>query len=241
MHEHISSPQASSVTGRDALIEQHRSYARALAVKVRQTLPASVDLDDLVAYAEIGLIEAAERFDVRRGVSFSTFSHYRIKGAIYDGLREMGYYTRSANVRLRWTTNANDIVQQSVDDAQAAQERAGSSSVDDEIASAQSLIDTLIPVYLLSLGSDTVPEIVDQHALSMEQLEEQELIRIVLAILSELSEEEQQLIQALYFRHTSMTELAAQMGITKSWISRLHTRAIKHLRERLAAVGVLRD
>ena len=226
------------IVDRDALIEQHRSYVRALAIKVLQTLPSAVELNDLIAYGDIGLVEAADRYDPRRGVGFPTFAHYRIKGAIYDGLREMGYYSRSANVRVRWTTHANDLLGSAADDESASAESAGA-SVDDEIASAQSLIDTLIPVYLLSLGSDAVPEIVDYNALSMEKIEQRELIGIVRQLLSELSEDEQQLVDALYFKHVSMTELAARMGITKSWISRLHARAISHLRDSLRERGVL--
>ena len=236
MTEQISS--ASPIVDRDALIEQHRSYVRALAIKVLQTLPSAVELNDLIAYGNIGLVEAADRYDPRRGVAFPTFAHYRIKGAIYDGLREMGYYSRSANVRMRWTTHANDLLRSAAADEQVSTE-SSAASVDDEIAATQSLIDTLIPVYLLSLGSDTVPELVDYNALSMEKIEERELVGIVLRVLSELSEDEQQLIDALYFKHVSMTELAARMGITKSWISRLHARAIKHLRDSLAERGIL--
>jgi RNA polymerase sigma factor FliA len=226
---------------RDALIEQHRSYARALAIKVMRTLPPAVELSDLVAYGEVGLVEAAERFDPRRGVAFSTFAHYRIKGAIYDGLREMGYFSRQGGIRVRWVANAGDVVQSALDDAVSDSPTGAAPSVDDEIAAAQSLIDALIPVYLLSLGSDTVPEVVDQHALSMEQIEQRELVRLVMDTLRELSGDEQELINALYFKHVSMTELAARQGITKSWISRLHTRAIKHLRDLLRERGVLED
>ncbi|HWS86734.1 MAG TPA: sigma-70 family RNA polymerase sigma factor [Pyrinomonadaceae bacterium] len=228
------------LTDRDALIEQHRSYARALAVRVMKSLPVPVDLNDLVGYGEVGLVEAAERFDPRRGVSFPTFAHYRIKGAIHDGLREMGYYSRSSGVRVRWASHANDLLRAASDDEQPSAQ-GSSSSVDDEIATAQSLIDALIPVYLLSLGSDAVPEIVDPKALSMEEIEERELVGIVLGVLNELSEDEQRLIQSLYFKHASMTELAAQLGITKSWISRLHARAIAHLRDLLRERGVLKD
>lgn len=232
-------PLPAAAFDRDALIEQHRSYARALAIKVMRTLPSSVELSDLVAYGEVGLVEAAERYDPRRGVAFSTFAHYRIKGAIYDGLREMGYFTRQGGARVRWVANASDVVQSALDDAGNDSPAGAAASVDDEIADAQSLIDAIIPVYLLSLGSDAVPEIVDQHALSMEQIEQRELVRIVLDALRELSADEQELIGALYFKHVSMTELAARQGITKSWISRLHTRAIKHLRELLRERRVL--
>jgi RNA polymerase sigma factor for flagellar operon FliA len=234
-------PLPAAAFDRDALIEQHRSYARALAHKVRRTLPPSVELSDLVAYGEVGLVEAAERFDPRRGVAFSTFAHYRIKGAIYDGLREMGYFSRQGGARVRWAANAGDVVQSALDDEVHDAPGGASSSVDDEIAAAESLIDALIPVYLLSLGSDAVPEIVDQHALTSEQIEQRELARLALDALRELSGDEQELINALYFKHVSMTELAARQGITKSWISRLHTRAIKHLRDILRQRGVIRE
>ena len=233
-------PPPAAAFDRDALIEQHRSYARALAIKVMRTLPPAVELSDLVAYGEVGLVEAAERYDPRRGVAFSTFAHYRIKGAIYDGLREMGYFARQGGARVRWVANASDVVQSAMDD-EVHEAPNAAASVDDEIAAAQSLIDALIPVYLLSLGSDAVPEIVDQHALTLEQIEQRELFRIVMDALRELSEDEQSLIAALYFKHVSMTELAARQGITKSWISRLHTRAIKHLRDLLRQRGVLED
>src|SRR5512142_2648950 len=51
-----------------------------------------MDLDDLIAYGNIGLFEAAERFDPKVNANFLTFAHYRIKGAIFDGLRKMGAF-----------------------------------------------------------------------------------------------------------------------------------------------------
>lgn len=236
MKDHAASP---SLIARDQLIEQHRSYVRALAIKVMQSFSAQVDLQELIAYGTLGLIEAAQRFDARRGVAFSTFAHYRIKGAIYDGLREMGLFSRSANAaRARWATNANDLMGAATDDEQAARE-GNAPALEDDIAAAQSMIEFLIPAYLLSLDSDEIPEVVDQRALSREQIEQRELIGFVRETLNQLSDDEQQLIASLYFKHVSMTDLAAQLGVTKSWISRLHARAIKHLRERLQERGIL--
>ena len=227
-----------SLADRDQLIEQHRSYVRALAIKVMRGLAAQVDLQELIAYGNVGLIEAAERFDPRRGVAFSTFSHYRIKGAIYDGLREMGVFSRPSNSRARWSANANDLLQSAADDEQTGGQ-AGGLTVDDEIAATQNLIDTLLPAYLLSLESDAIPEVVDSAALSREQIEERELIGFVLELLRGLSDDEQRLINELYFKHRSMTSLAAELGVTKSWISRLHTRAIRRLRELMRERGLL--
>jgi RNA polymerase sigma factor (sigma-70 family) len=52
------------------------------------------EFDDLVSFGSKGLIEAAGRFDPGRRVSFQTFAYRRIHGAMLDGLRKMGPYSR---------------------------------------------------------------------------------------------------------------------------------------------------
>ena len=100
---------------RDWLIEKHKPIVFHLAKKIRNSLPFQTEMEDLVAYGQLGLVEASERFDPSRGNSFATFAHYRIKGAIYDGLREMGAITRSRPVRF--VANANDVLMTEVDDS----------------------------------------------------------------------------------------------------------------------------
>ena len=56
-----------------------------------------------------GLLEAAERFDETRGVAFTTFSYYRIRGAIFDGLRQLGWMNRSQ--WARYSAHANELLQ----------------------------------------------------------------------------------------------------------------------------------
>ena len=72
------------------ILEKYGPYVRSLAAQVRKQFNSQFEMDELVAWGQIGLLEAAERFDARVGANFLTFAHYRIKGAIYDGLRKMG-------------------------------------------------------------------------------------------------------------------------------------------------------
>jgi len=58
--------------------------------QVAKTVSPQVSVDDLFSYGVMGLIDAIERFDVRRATPFERYAVKRIKGAIYDGLREMG-------------------------------------------------------------------------------------------------------------------------------------------------------
>jgi RNA polymerase sigma factor FliA len=76
------------------LIEDCQGLVRSLASRIHHKMPAHVVLDDLVAYGQVGLAEAARDFDPARGIQFSTFAYYRIRGAIYDGLAKMSWFSR---------------------------------------------------------------------------------------------------------------------------------------------------
>lgn len=222
-----------NVTERDWLIEKHKPIVYFLAKKISQSLPFSTDMEDLVAYGQLGLVEASERFDPSRGNNFSTFAHYRIRGAIYDGLREMGIISRSRT--HRFAAHANDVLMTEVDDSSVEP----GTNVSDEIKTVENLIDALIPIYFLSIDNEETKEIQDESAFTSADFETRDLVNKVRATIDELEPEEGELLRKLYFKNTLMKDLATQMGVTKSWVSRLHARAIKHLQSALVKSGVL--
>jgi RNA polymerase sigma factor FliA len=222
---------------RDKLVESNLSYVRALAGKIMRTLPSSVDFDELVGYGTIGLIESAERFDARRGVSFTTFSHYRIKGAIFDGLRQMGFYNNQVNKRATLEANANDLMQTASDDADHSEINSG--SLDDEVASVENLLEGLIPIYLLSLDAEETLEIADTSLPISQNVETRQLVALIMEVVGELSADEQQLIKDIYIKQIPMVKIAEKRGSNKSWISRLHARAIQRVQDKLRIRGLL--
>lgn len=68
---------------RDTRVLRHLPLVRYV---VRRLRPASSppELDDLVSAGTIGLIEAADRYDPKRGVTFATFAYRRIRGAVIE-------------------------------------------------------------------------------------------------------------------------------------------------------------
>jgi len=98
----------------------------------------------------------------------------------------------------------------------------------------------LIPVYLLSLDSGEVPDLEDHKTSALEELEQRELLDLVRELVAELPEDDRRLIEAVYFKQCSLVEYAASIGVTKSWTSRLHARAIKRLRELMVKRGLLK-
>lgn len=222
---------------RQKFVEQYQPYVRKLAMQTFQKLSGKFDLEDLIAYGTLGLVEAAERYNPQRGVTFVTFAHYRIKGAIFDGLRQMGLPPRTVSKHIsNFEQNASTLLQSAVDDETGET----LNKVEDEVRSVETLIDNLIPAYLLSLDSDEAKSVPDAHAVSaQEELENAELVNLVREILEELPTEERELLEGIYYKQISMTELAKSKGITKSWVSRLHARAVSRIRDKLKEIGFL--
>ena len=80
-------PQQSVTSGQRERIEAGVPFVEALARRVAASMPHSIDVGDLVQDGMIGLIDAAHRFDVGRGIKFETFAERRVRGAMIDALR----------------------------------------------------------------------------------------------------------------------------------------------------------
>jgi RNA polymerase sigma factor FliA len=219
------------------LVEKHLSLVQAIARKVKKTLNASIELDDLVGYGSKGLVEAAERFDARHGVAFTTFAYYRIRGAIYDGLRAMGWYSRADYARYRAEERANEYLRNRAEREGAGQAQAGaaggtspSPSEAATLAEVHEILSSVATVHITSLeAASSVPDeslpaadvAVDNHRLS----------RRVRQAVAALPDKERRLMELYYFADKSLEEAGAELGLSKSWACRLHARAVELLRD----------
>src|SRR3990172_3715097 len=78
------------------------AYLAKFAVERLHVYPsASVDYDDLLGYAIVGLIDAVEKFDLSQGVKFETYALTRIRGAVLDALRSSDWTPRSVKSKGR--------------------------------------------------------------------------------------------------------------------------------------------
>jgi RNA polymerase sigma factor FliA len=122
----------STAANSQALIEECQGLVRSLAARIHRKMPPHVDLDDLVAYGQMGLAEAARDFDAARGTQFSTFAYYRIRGAIYDGLAKMSWFSRAEYGRR----HKEQIAGQVLSGQEAEDEASGIESLEDASAPA---------------------------------------------------------------------------------------------------------
>ena len=80
---------------KEAMIAKYLPLARFVAEKVHRRLPPGVDLESLVHSGVIGLLEALDRFDPKRGVEFEVYARYRIQGEVMQCLRSLDWVSRS--------------------------------------------------------------------------------------------------------------------------------------------------
>ncbi len=78
----------------EELAERYVSLVLPIARNFCNRLPSSVEFDDLVGAGNLGLVEAARRFDPAKGASFGSFAKHRIRGAITDSLRRLDPVSR---------------------------------------------------------------------------------------------------------------------------------------------------
>ncbi len=84
---------------RNVLMERHYPLVRYIAERLLQTLPKSIELDDLVSAGLFGLMDAIRGFDPDRNIKFKTYCTTRIRGSILDQLRSQDWVPRL--VRLK--------------------------------------------------------------------------------------------------------------------------------------------
>ncbi|MDX2153471.1 MAG: sigma-70 family RNA polymerase sigma factor [Bryobacteraceae bacterium] len=207
------------------LVETHRNYAHALAGEILQGLPSHVLREDIEAAAELGLVEAAAAFDPTRGVLFKTFAYYRIRGAIYDGIRKATWFSKSMYDRYRFQMAANDVMS---DYAETGATEAGPEGA---LREAQFLTESVASCYLLSLEAHAIDQ-ADTNAVSAEQaLLDQESRSYLRRALERLPEKSRRVIEGYYFEGRTLEEVGAGLGLSKSWICRVHAKALESLRE----------
>jgi len=229
--------------GSDELVMQELPQVYYIAARIRDRLPRHVDLEELVGAGVIGLLEASRCFDSAKNVQFKTFAKFRIRGAIFDGLREMDWGSRLIRRRGREISEA----------VARLEARLGRKPTEAETAAeldtnVEQLRKTLAQLDVLQITGQRVPSSehnegsVDliESAPSLDEPDAFELclkseMRDHLAVAIATLSEREQLILSLYYREElTMKEIAAVVGIALSRVSQIRVAAIAKLRNAMA-------
>jgi RNA polymerase sigma factor (sigma-70 family) len=98
---------------RNELALSHLTEVQFIARRIHGPLSAFVPLEDLVHSGVLGLMEAIDKYDSEKNIQFKTFAQFRIKGAIFDSLRQLDRASRASplqksKVKVRLSTTLNE-------------------------------------------------------------------------------------------------------------------------------------
>ncbi|MGQ0613198.1 MAG: FliA/WhiG family RNA polymerase sigma factor [Planctomycetaceae bacterium] len=228
---------------KNKLIETYLPLVKYVAERMLMTLPASVELDDLVSMGTFGLLEAIDRFDIDRGVLFKTYCVNRIRGAILDELRALDWVPRL--VRHKATTVDRTCGK--------LQTRLGREATVFEMADAlkcsvgeyMRIEKDSKPVSMLSLsddnsdgseeGSNRILDLVkDQGGDDPTRAVHKSDLRDLAC--KHLNRKEQIVVTLYYFEELSMKEIAKVLSLTESRVCQIHSRVIEKLKTMLTEV-----
>lgn len=210
------------------LVDQYSDYVVRIAKQVKRSLSPNIETDDLIGYGMTGLIEAAERFDPTLGANFSTFSYYRIRGAIYDGLRVMGSLSRTEYRRQRFDEKATAYMDS--DSMRSSTIGKPKTSSEENLLGMAKKVQRLVTIYVTTLDDKELHSLADDGAEdACDRLARLELYEKMRAAIGKLSESDQEIITAYYFEDKSLEEVGKRLGLSKSWTCRKHARAMEKL------------
>lgn len=228
---------------RDHLIVHYSPLVKFVAGRVGAGLPSSVDPGDLVSSGVFGLIDAIERFDPERGVKFETFAVPRIRGAVYDGLRQLDWVPRSVRSRAREVERAFSELEH----------RLGRGPTDEELSEQLRISVEDLAKWLSAIASTTVGPLDRAIAAGAEPaapddsgsgspsavVEDLELSHLMREEIKKLPEREKLVLSLYYDEGLTLAEIGDVLGVTESRVSQIHTKSVLHLRSRLTALGAV--
>ncbi|CAN5177213.1 RNA polymerase sigma factor SigF [soil metagenome] len=222
-------------SARDQALVELMPLVRALALRYAGR---GEPLEDLVQVGSIGLIKAVDRFDVDRGVEFSSYAVPTIVGEIRRHFRDKAWAMhvprRLKELSVRLSRLLDELTNQ-LGRSPTVPELACAAGVEEE-----DVVDALDSAQAYSTRSLHAPfdddgdeSLGDRLGVEERGYEEVEDGSLVSAGLGMLDARERRIVELRFFEEMTQSQIAAELGISQMHVSRLLRRALGLMRGRI--------
>jgi RNA polymerase sigma-B factor len=216
---------------REELVRMHQPLAEYLARKFAGRGEA---VEDLIQVANIGLLNAIDRFDMDREVQFPTYAAVTIVGELKRHFRDKGWSVRVPRrlqeVGLRVNRVLGELWQELGRSPTVAEIARKLELPQEQILEAMEAMQAYSTTSLdAPIGEDglTHGELLPQEDESIELLEAWASVG---PMLRELPRRERRILYLRFFKGLTQTEIAEQIGISQMHVSRLLSQTLAQLR-----------
>ncbi len=229
---------------RDEMLEAHMPLVRLVAERIHRRLPPGVDLGSLIHSGIVGLLEALQRYDARRGVAFQTYARYRIQGEIMEYLRSLDWVSRSVRAWGRKMAVARTRLAGRLGREASPEEMASELGV--PLTEYYRVDQKVSEATLLSL-EDLTPASEEEWRKTQEEfgtrsfqdpfasVEGKELVEKLAVAIETLPERERLVVTLYYHEELTLREIGEILGLTEGRICQIHTQAVTRLQSALGA------
>lgn len=225
---------------KNELIENYVYLVKLVAGRLGMYLNHYVELEDLIGYGVMGLIDAIDKYDYTKNVKFETYASLRIRGAIIDEIRKLDWVPRSLRKKQKDLNKIHSELECEL----------GRVPTDDEVANRlemdkdaylqllqESNVNALVFIEDYKLQVESIKE--DTSNSPDDQIERKEMIAYLAEAIKTLPEREQMVISLYYFDEMTLKEISAILEVSESRVSQLHTKGVSRLRQKLEKYRIM--
>jgi len=216
------------------------SYVHIVKYIAQRMIPSYrgyLELDDLMNYGIIGLMDAIEKFDPSMGVKFETYASLRVKGAIIDQLRKLDWIPRGIRKKVKNIMECYEMIEA----------QSGKPATDDEVAAKlnmsveelRKVLDESYTFNVISLDEQIMNAVKWDNNLQAEDTNPEhkyaakELKEILAEAIEELNDKERMVITLYYYEELTLKEIGKVLGVSESRISQILSKTLLKLRAKL--------
>ncbi|MBZ7988052.1 RNA polymerase sigma factor FliA [Campylobacter canadensis] len=215
----------------DELALQYIPALRAMAFRLKERLPASVDVNDLISIATEELIKLARKYDKEQNTNFWGYAKKRVNGAMLDYLRSLDTMSRQNRKIIKDIQIVVDEYINEFDEEPSDEFIAQKLEIEVEKIKEARLsyhIDTLMPL------DDRLSDYSNEDENVIEKLDKQIMLEKITSYLEKLDKREQMIIQLYFFEELSLKEISEILNISQSRICQIQSRILNALKKELS-------
>jgi RNA polymerase sigma factor for flagellar operon FliA len=216
----------------DQLAIDYLPAVKAIAFKLKERLPSSIEINDLISIGIEELVKLSRRYDKSLNDSFWGYAKKRVYGSMLDFLRSLDTISRG-NRRLVKAIDEEVYKYYNKNEEEPS---------DDYLAEAigepvQKIRDARLAAEIYTtMPLDEQLAVFESSDNITEKLEKEEFVSFIEDVLETLNEREQMVIQLYYFEELNLKEISEVLDITQSRISQIHKSVITKIRKRLGNI-----
>ena len=220
---------------KEKVVKEYLPIIKRIALDLKQGLPPSVEVDDLIQEGVLALLSSLERYNPKKG-SLQNYVMIRIKGAMLDYLRKLDWLPRNLRKHIK-----------DVEEAMVEIESEGLDITDEEISkrtgldlkTVKSVKSEMVRKQVLMLDSymfdtdETRLESIPSDSNVEEEIMKEELIEAVKEAINSLKDREKLVLSLRFERELSLKEIGEVLGVSESRVSQIISVSLAKIRKKL--------